>query len=84
MHSAGSKATIVSHGPQMANGGKAGSKATTVSHGPQMANGGPKLGQIFKNPNQTALQQQWAENKRKYRAEKREAEAKRARGAGAP
>ena len=57
---------------------------TTVSHRPQMANGGPKLGQIFKNPNQTALQQQWAENKRKYRAEKREAEAKRARGAGAP
>ena len=84
MHSAGGKATIVSHGPQMANGGKAGSKATTVSHRPQMANGGPKLGQIFKNPNQTALQQQWAENKRKYRAEKREAEAKRARGAGAP
>ena len=35
-HVVGGRATVASHGPQMANGGL----ATIESHGPQMANGG--------------------------------------------
>ena len=35
----GGKATVDSHGPQLANGGKIGGKATVDSHGPQLANG---------------------------------------------
>ena len=38
----GGKATVASHGPQMANGGKHGGKATVASHGPQLAIGGKK------------------------------------------
>ncbi len=33
-------ASVASHGPQMANGGKVGGLASVASHGPQMANGG--------------------------------------------
>ena len=40
--SAGGRATVASHGPQLANGGKVGGKATVASHGLQMANGGRK------------------------------------------
>ena len=36
----GGRATVESHGPQMANGPRAGGLATVASHGPQMANGG--------------------------------------------
>jgi hypothetical protein len=39
----GGKASVLSHGPQMANGGKVGGKASVLSHGPQMANGGKAL-----------------------------------------
>ena len=51
-HVVGGRATIESHGPQLANGGLVGGRATVESHGPQLANGpratveshGPQLG----------------------------------------
>jgi hypothetical protein len=76
--SAGGSATVASHGPQLANGGKAsnGGKATVASHGPQLGNGArSKLGKIYHKPGQTAHQQAAAEKKRKERAAKRAAEA---------
>lgn len=80
--SAGGKATVASHGPQLANGGKQGGKATVASHGPQLGNGGRsaaggrgRLGKIYPKPGQTAHQQAAAEKKRKERAAKRAAEA---------
>ena len=78
----GGKATVASHGPQLANGGKQGGKATVASHGPQLGNGGRsaaggrgRLGKIYPKPGQTAHQQADAERKRKERAAKRAAEA---------
>ena len=79
IQSAGGKATVASHGPQISNGGKAGGQATMS--GPhaahiQSASGKASLGKIYKKPNQTAHQWALTEKKRKYRADKREAEAR--------
>jgi hypothetical protein len=49
-NSAGGRATVASHGPQLANGGKAstGGSATVASHGPQMAHGGESTTGVLK------------------------------------
>lgn len=62
---AGGTATIASHGPQLANGGKAGGKA---NYG--------KIRKNYNKPNQTAHQQADAARKRNSRAAERAAEAK--------
>ena len=82
MCSAGGKATVASHGAQMANGGKAGGKATMSGvYAPRIQSAGGKAtrGKIrgtYNKPNQTARQQADAARKRKDKAAARAAEAK--------
>ena len=48
MQAAGGKATVASHGQQLANGGKQGGKATVASHGQQIAHGGESIKGVLK------------------------------------